>query len=146
MIGAPALVVLIAMAMRSHVIDRGERADNVTPDQIAGAALGGVCLRGASVFGWQSARQFLSDKPVWRGVDVTAELLDDCDAGAIHVNANPELYAIASGRPEELFVDARSEETRPIDARSSQCAVVGWAEHLFRIIQRARAIASFWRC
>jgi hypothetical protein len=130
LIGAPAIVVLAAFALRADL--RGATGGDAGARRATtSATFGAAALLAATVFGYVNAQAFMASKPVWRGVERVAPLLGDCAPGAVHVWEN-HLYATASGAPESTFRDASRPDTPPLDASASGCPVLGWAEHVRR--------------
>jgi hypothetical protein len=129
LIGAPAIVVLVALALRTEL--RAASGDGAAKRALASAAFGAAAMLAASVFGFVNAQSFMQAKPVWRGAELVTPLLADCAPGAVHVWEN-HLYATASGAPELTFRDASRPGPSLLDPSASGCPVLGWAEHVRR--------------
>jgi hypothetical protein len=130
LIGAPAILVVAAFALRTELRAASAGGADATR-AAAGAALGAASLLAASLLGFVNAQTFMEAKPVWRGGAVVAPLLGDCAPGTVHVWEN-HLYATASGAPESTFRDASRPDAPVLDASASGCTVLGWAEHVRR--------------
>lgn len=128
LIGAPAIVVLAALALRTE-LRAASAAGGAAGRARMSAAFGGAAMLAASVFGFVNAQVFMQTKPVWRGAALVAPLLADCGPGAVHVWDN-HLYATASGAPEPIFQDARRPDLSRHETSASSCPVLGWAEHV----------------
>jgi hypothetical protein len=130
LIGAPAILVVAAFALRAEL--RAASAGGPSAKRAAAsAAFGAASLFAASVLGFVNAQAFMEAKPVWRGAALVAPLLGDCDRGAVHVWEN-RLYATASSAPDSTFRDASRPDAPVLDASASDCPVLGWAEHVRR--------------
>lgn len=124
LIGAPAILVFVALALSSEF----KAASNGGPPARAAAvtgAFGAALILAASVLGFANAQTFMMAKPVWRGTQLVAPLLENCPAGSVRVWDN-HLYATASGAPTATFVEV-SEYSAPV---TGDCPVLGWAEHV----------------
>jgi len=128
LIGAPAIVVLAALALRAELRAAAAGGPDSRP-ATATAAFGAASMLAASTFSFVNVQAFMEAKPVWRGTPLVAPLLGDCAPGAVHVWEN-HLYATASGAPDSTFRDASRPDTPLLSA--SDCPVLGWAEHVRR--------------
>jgi hypothetical protein len=131
LIGAPSIVVFVVFLMRAFALD----AHAVHPRlRVVGAfaCLSFLVLTDAS--GYSQAFLSTSGKPAWRGAELVTPILQECPSAMIHVNGFVAEFATAARASDSMFVDANSAETQFVRAGLSSCPVLGWAEHLSRLV------------
>ena len=116
-VGAPLLVVTLVLIARDFWSAPHGRA--------VALAIGAFVLATAA-FGAAGARHLMQVEPVWSGAPLVAERGASCAPGSIRVPNQPNLYASASGLPEATFAPLAQA------VGSSDCPVLGWAEHVLR--------------
>ena len=126
MIGAPSLIVFVVFLLKTFF----GLAGTTRLHHYHGGCF--VCLAFlvlADANGYIYARIFTSWKPIW-SLDVVAPLIQKCPMASVHTNGYIELFAVAAHVPESVFVDTNSPAVEFLRLGSSQCSVLGWAEHL----------------
>lgn len=130
LVGAPSAIVFLLFGVK-HLTDRRPPGASFTTVWLAIVACGAL-LTVMNFGGYHRARLAIVSKPDWRGADLVASRVRECPRGSVHVYpALPNLFAVAAGAPENVFVDAKSPRTEFIGVAASKCDVLGWAEHVF---------------
>jgi hypothetical protein len=125
-IGAPSLIVFVVFLLRTFF----GLANTTRSYLYCGGFV--VCLALlvlSNTTGYIHARIFTSWKPIWRS-EFVAPLIQECPAASVHTNGYIALFADAAHVAENVFVDANSPAVEFLRVSSSQCSVLGWAEHL----------------
>jgi hypothetical protein len=130
LVGAPSIVVFVVLLMRALALD----AHAVHPRLrvVAFACLAFLVLTDAS--GYSQAFSSTSGKPAWRGAALVTPILHECPSAVVHVNGFVTQFATAARVSDSMFVDASSPKTQFVRAGLSSCPVLGWAEHLSRLV------------
>jgi hypothetical protein len=137
-VGAAALPVLMVFAARLWFLEGVTGWDR---KRLTAGVVASCFLVTSSALGFTNARYYTSLKPIWRGANVVRPLLSRCAPGSVHVyygNSGSPYVAWESamssfpkltGAEPELFVDPQENSTPYLSAATSQCPVLGWAEH-----------------
>jgi hypothetical protein len=125
-IGAPSLIVFVAFLLRTFFGLAGTARSYLYR---GGCFVGVAFLVFSGTTGYIHARIFTSWKPIWRS-EFVAPLMRECTTASVHTNGYIELFSAATHLPESFFVDASSPAVEFLRISSSQCSVLGWAEHL----------------
>jgi hypothetical protein len=141
-IGSPGLIVFTAFALRERLSSDlfSLEMHSLSMKSWALIALGG-CILFSSVAVASYAK---NAKPVWKGAEELKPLLADCasqsvkvansykswPAGIVADGAFVPAFSYLTGKPEEVFVQVKENQTAKLQTRPSQCPVVGWAENL----------------